>query len=59
MVETVTVVLIKILKLVDLCILFSFLQVFKDICEVCEYGPEIQLTVKYLCNLIILYIIWS
>ena len=51
--ETVTVVLIKILKLVDLCI-FSFSQVFKDVCEVCEYGPEIQLTVKYLCKLIIL-----
>ena len=51
--ETVTVVLIKILKLVDLCI-FSFSQVLKDVCEVCVCGPEIQLTVKYLCKLIIL-----
>ena len=51
--ETVTVVLIKILKLVNLCI-FSFLQIFKDICKVREYGPEIQLTIKYLCKLIII-----
>ena len=51
--ETVTAVLIKILKLVDSCIFF-FLQVFKDICEVCEYGPKIQLPIKYLCKLIIL-----
>ena len=51
--ETVTVVLIKILKLVDSCS-FLFLQDFKDVCEVCEYQTEIQLTIKYWCKLIIL-----
>ena len=61
--ETVTVVLIKILKLVDLYIFFLYIfSYFSDfqrrytypkLEEICEYGLEILLTIKYLCKLII------
>ena len=61
--ETVTVVLIKIFKLVDLYILFLYIfsyfsgfqkrYTYQSLKEICEYGSEILLTTKYLCKLII------
>ena len=61
--KTVTVVFIKIFKLVDLYILFLYIfsyfsgfqrrYTYPRLKEICEYGSENLLTTKYLCKLII------
>lgn len=59
--EPVTTVLINIWKLIDLCIFFlfafSFSSDFQILKEISEYRSEIQLTVKYLCNYFLDYLV--